>query len=1104
MEKSRLMNQGKGERGYHVFYQMCKGMNNEERQRYMLKSAKDYKCLIVGNVVDDPGIDDVKDYQCMRAAMSTVGMSAEEQHSIFSVCAAILHLQNLEFVENPETQSTSVSDSTKEELISAATLLSVDKDALTRVMTTKTIEVMKNLITSSLNVDSAKDARDGLSKSLYSSLFNWIVQKINSTTCAKSFDHFIGLLDIFGFEQFEKNSFEQLCINFANESLQGHYNNHTFTLDLHECEKEGIDISSISFNDNQKCIDLIQGGKTAANKWGILVVLDEACNFPKATDKTFLEVCNKYFIKEPNARDMYPDYSLDPRKQTSFKIKHYAAEVEYNVEGWLEKNKDLLKEDCIECIDASKDQFVRQLFAEKVEDLKAERDKDSGKGKKKKLTVGGQFKQQLSDLLATINKTTPYWIRTIKPHKAKKPGMFSGPEVMSQLRSSGVLETIRIRKTGYPIRIKHQNFFRTFRILLKDFVPQKPIMEISDKEAKEYCAQLLKVSNFDKNNAQIGKSKVFLKSEAFKVMEKRKTELLSSSIVLVQNVVQKIVSEQKFDILREKLLIQKMRIEYDKVSELVEKFREEKERKRKEEEEKKRREEEERLRKEEIERKERERLEKIREMKRKIEEEKQRKLDEIRLQKEEEERREKERVLEIQRMEEEKIKKQKEEEDRLRFEQERAEKEKLEAARREMEERRQEMIRQEEQRLLNLKKEREEARLAQLRAIRLEKEKREAKIMEEKKKAEAIAQKEREERDFKLKEKAKVEKTQRIKRESEKKQWESLEADRIRSKLEIEKEKKLEKLQKEYERKSKLILKEKLIQQKQEQSAMNLVTKLTKHEEIKSQLELYKTQKMQEKLERRKKVQENIEKKRLIEMVVTQQKKERIIEEEQREIERREMEGEFKRQMKEKELIEQMKLERQLMEIKKQEFDLEQRKRTMQAQAEKKFEIHNEAKKKELSDKHKKLISEYHQSSREVALANSSNFSPLNDSKLLEEVESIMNNSSSNISSTSMTPRKVMSVRQKIREPVVEVSPEQESDGFDGFLTSRSQSSIASMSSPRFVVPQKGMFSKPLVGSSMGFGPKFGNSSNSKSNNNSNQNLTKGVKLPEKGSFSFL
>jgi myosin heavy subunit len=620
--------------------------------------------------------------------MNIVGMEADEQDAIFRVVAMILHLSNVRFSQDDDNKS---KVDNMEVLKKAADLIRVDADKLAHALTTKTIIIMKKPITSNLDKAAASDARDALGKAIYDYMFNWIVWKINQRVCAQSYERFIGLLDIFGFEKFKVNSFEQLCINFANESLQGHYNSYTFKRDMIECADEGIDTKSVKFTDNQECIDLIQG------RLGILAMLDEQTNFPKATDKTFLGKLKSSFGKGNNY------FSSNPTTQEEFIITHYAGKVEYNVANWLEKNRDQLKPDLVELLITSPDKFISGIVPQNArEQLEATKgDASPAKGGSKVTTLGGSFKKQLLDLMTIINSTTPSWIRCVKPHPAKKPNMFSNPSTINQLRSSGVLETVRLRREGYSVRIPLEEFWKKYRSIIAEGVTN----DVTDS-----CKRILAEVKFTPFMAQVGKTKVFLRSEPYKQLDIERNKRLMSKIQLIQRVGRGYLARKRVRKIREEIRLQKEREEYEKNRELYERLAREREERERVERERREAEERERAYLEELMRQEQERIAKEREERERIERERREAEEQERTKLQELKRKQLLRMDELQKLEREKEDRIRAEQKRIRDEEERILREQAEEEARLLEERRQEMLENERKRVELEKKQRLEAR----------------------------------------------------------------------------------------------------------------------------------------------------------------------------------------------------------------------------------------------------------------------------------------------------------------------------------------------------------------------------------------------------------
>jgi myosin heavy subunit len=498
LEKSRILTSAPDERCYHSFYLLLKG---KDRESFGLNPIADYKTVNAGKAPNVPGMDDTEDYMLVNEAMTTCGVEDSDRNSIWRTLAGILTFQQVNFEPLDGGDKCQLAAGCAPLLDNVCAYWGVDAVILDKELRTTTLIINKQKVLREMNVVKAIDARDSLCKHTYDQVFASLVTTINKTIDTDDEASWIALLDIFGFEDFKLNSFEQVCINLTNETLQGHYNSFIFVRDMEECRAEGIDTTDIKFPDNTPCIDMVSA------KGGILSILDEECVLGQASDLTFLDKINQRFGKNP--------FYDQPRlaKVPSFRIHHYAGTVTYDVENFLEKNRDTLKDNLKLMMRASSDPFVAQLLPAPVEGSK--------------YTVGGFFKTQLKQLMVLINSTNPHWIRCIKPHPAKKPLMFDGVQTLNQLRSSGVLGTVQIRKAGYPIRIKHADFLRKYRVLAVCVDP-------SVKKVEDICSGILKVCEFGMAMGQIGKTRVFLKSDAYQQMEgikKRKLQVFANSAV---------------------------------------------------------------------------------------------------------------------------------------------------------------------------------------------------------------------------------------------------------------------------------------------------------------------------------------------------------------------------------------------------------------------------------------------------------------------------------------------------------------------------------------------------------------------------------------------
>jgi myosin heavy subunit len=439
-------------------------------------------------------------------AMNKIGIGANEIQSIWGTTAGILSLLNVQFAADGE--SSKVEPSTKPNLDTSVQLWQIDANTIVKELSKTELRVPGSApVWKDLNPAKAYDVRDALAKALYDGLFTWLVNKSNQLCDVNTLvGNWVGLLDIFGFEDFLKNSFEQLCINLANETLQNHYNRYIFDKDMEECRAEGIDVTAVICPDNTPCLRLI------TEKGGVLSLLDEECLLGKGTDFGFLEKVaqaherNKFFEKKKTSRDQ-------------FIIKHYAATVTYDVNGWREKNADTLKDNVRTMMRDSKDPLIATLLEAPIPPDQQQRTK--------RLTVGGFFKEQVTELMRVIESTNPHWIRCVKPHPAKKPRNFDGVQTMNQLESSGVLGTVKIRKAGYPIRTVFDKFVIRYKIIAGT--------RLQGKSPRDASSMILDMAEMNvKTMAQIGKTKVFMKSEAFPAIERRRNECLLGFVTRLQ------------------------------------------------------------------------------------------------------------------------------------------------------------------------------------------------------------------------------------------------------------------------------------------------------------------------------------------------------------------------------------------------------------------------------------------------------------------------------------------------------------------------------------------------------------------------------------------
>ncbi|XP_076770510.1 unconventional myosin-IXb isoform X21 [Arvicanthis niloticus] len=649
LEKSRLVSQEKDERNYHVFYYLLLGVSEEERQEFQLKQPQDYFYLNQHNLNIEDGEDLKHDFERLQQAMEMVGFLPATKKQIFSVLSAILYLGNVTYKKRATGRDEGLEVGPPEVLDTLSKLLKVKRETLVEVLTKrKTVTVNDKLILP-YSLSEAITARDSMAKSLYSALFDWIVLRINHALLNKKDMEeavsclSIGVLDIFGFEDFEQNSFEQFCINYANEQLQYYFTQHIFKLEQEEYQGEGISWHNIDYTDNVGCIHLISKKPT-----GLFYLLDEESNFPHATSHTLLAKFkqqhedNKYFLGTP---------VLEP----AFIIQHFAGRVKYQIKDFREKNMDYMRPDIVALLRGSDSSYVRQLIgmdpvavfrwavlraairamavlreagrlrAERAEkaagisspvtrshmeelprgantpseklyrcaglDFSFERSEEldvnafedimafyesrkKSKGikqkqiipknlldsrslrfiismtlhdrttksllhlhkKKKPPSISAQFQTSLNKLLEALGKAEPFFIRCIRSNAEKKELCFDDELVLQQLRYTGMLETVRIRRSGYSAKYTFQDFTEQFQVLLpKDVQP-----------CREAIAALLEKLQVDKQNYQIGKTKVFLKETERQTLQERLHGEVLHRILLLQSWFRMVLERRHF------------------------------------------------------------------------------------------------------------------------------------------------------------------------------------------------------------------------------------------------------------------------------------------------------------------------------------------------------------------------------------------------------------------------------------------------------------------------------------------------------------------------------------------------------------------------------
>ncbi|XP_028109214.1 myosin-1 [Camellia sinensis] len=500
LEKSRVVQCAEGERSYHIFYQLCAGAPLALGEKLNLKSANEYKYLRQSNCYSISGLDDAEQFRIVMEALDIVHVSKEDQESVFKMLTAVLWLGNVSFIViDNENHVEPVAD---EGLTTVANLIECTVAELKLALSTRKMRVGNDTIVQKLTQSQAIDTRDALAKSIYSCLFDWLVEQINKSLAVgkRRTGRSISILDIYGFESFDSNSFEQFCINYANERLQQHFNRHLFKLEQEEYIQDGIDWARVDFEDNQDCLNLFE-----KKPLGLLSLLDEESTFPNGTDLTFANKLKQHLNSNSCFRG---------ERGKAFSVSHYAGEVMYDTSGFLEKNRDLLHLDTIQLLSSCKchlpQVFASSLLAQSEKPVVGALYK-SGGADSQKLSVAAKFKGQLFQLMQRLESTTPHFIRCIKPNNVQSPGMYEQELVLQQLRCCGVLEVVRISRSGFPTRMTHQKFARRYGFLLLDNVASQDPLSVS--------VAILHQFNILPEMYQVGYTKLFFRTGQIGVLE---------------------------------------------------------------------------------------------------------------------------------------------------------------------------------------------------------------------------------------------------------------------------------------------------------------------------------------------------------------------------------------------------------------------------------------------------------------------------------------------------------------------------------------------------------------------------------------------------------
>ncbi|RDX45496.1 hypothetical protein OH76DRAFT_1408073 [Lentinus brumalis] len=580
LERSRVVFQPLTERNYHIFYQLCAGAPLKERKDLGLDTdVSKFQYLSQGGPSSSPiaGVDDAEEFRQTQVALSTIGISVEKQWAVFKLLSALLHLGNIKVTQ---TRNDAVIDDADPALQLSTRFLGVPLADFKKWTIKKQITTRSEKIVTALNGTQATGVRDSVAKFVYACLFEWVVAILNESLAGENgeamsrAEMFIGVLDIYGFEHFKKNSFEQFSINYANEKLQQEFNQHVFKLEQEEYVREKINWTFIEFSDNQPCIDIIEG------KLGVMALLDEESRLPSGTDQSFLQKLNNQLLKPENAKVF-----KKPRfGNSAFTIAHYALDVTYEVEGFLEKNRDTVPDEHMALLQGTKNAFLKEVLdaafaatkppeatpsSPTVSDTPIQNKRASlipdpgrqsimssgasGAGSKRpggvvrKPTQASIFKASLVNLMETLNTTNVHYIRCIKPNEQKRAWEFAPQQVLSQLRACGVLETIRISCAGYPSRWTYEEFAERYYMLVhsSEWEPM-----IKNLELKPLCARILEKTINDPDKYQPGLTKIFFRAGMLAALESLRSNRLNQLVTIVQKNMRRKMAVKKYQELR--------------------------------------------------------------------------------------------------------------------------------------------------------------------------------------------------------------------------------------------------------------------------------------------------------------------------------------------------------------------------------------------------------------------------------------------------------------------------------------------------------------------------------------------------------------------------
>ncbi|XP_056134061.1 unconventional myosin-Ie isoform X2 [Lampris incognitus] len=527
LEKSRVVMRNPGERSFHIFYQLIEGATGEQKSSLGITSLDYYSYLNQSGSYKVDDINDKSDFQETMHAMDVIGIPGEDRALVLQIVAGVLHLGNINFKEAGNYAAVE----SEEFLAFPAFLLGIDQKRLKEKLTSRKMDSKwgsaLESIDVTLNVEQACYTRDALAKALHARVFDYLVESINKAMVKDHQEFNIGVLDIYGFEIFQKNGFEQFCINFVNEKLQQIFIELTLKAEQEEYVQEGIKWTAIEYFNNKIVCDLIE---SKLNPPGIMSILDDVCATMHAVGEGADQTMLQKLRVQINSHEHFNSWNQ------GFIIHHYAGKVSYDAEGFCERNRDVLFTDLIELMQSSEIGFIRALFPE---NLNAEK-------KGRPTTAGSKIKKQANDLVSTLMKCTPHYIRCIKPNETKKPKDWEESRVKHQVEYLGLKENIRVRRAGYAYRRIFRKFLNRYAILTKESWPAWR------GDEKQGVLHLLRSVNMDQDQFQLGRTKIFIKApESLFLLEETRERKFDGYARAIQKAWRKYVARKKYVQMRE-------------------------------------------------------------------------------------------------------------------------------------------------------------------------------------------------------------------------------------------------------------------------------------------------------------------------------------------------------------------------------------------------------------------------------------------------------------------------------------------------------------------------------------------------------------------------